>query len=402
MKNWTKKCAIRIIAAVIAFAVAAAIYGCAKENDDKGTNDVKEIQLNGLCVPLTGAYGRKLDMNKIFDIIEAMNVKALRNWMHATVLLDDPTTVNEKNAKLQHEWIAELKSRGIEQILGMSHYAFLPNGSSQEDASAVPYPDKTEGSMYMQFLADYETTWYTLASEFPEVDLWEVGNETNHDPFLHPIGYTSRQVKFTQREKAEITADMVYAAAAGVRRANPDAEIIFPGMAPVDGIASMADFLELVYKAIESGNCGNGCTDPDEYFTAVAWHPYMKDDEFTIDKWVDENNQIYDVMVKHGDADKGVYFTEFGFSDGGSSEADAKEGEWFKEMYEAVTTRMDYVTSIYPFRLLEDKGAAKWGGTVEIYYGMFEVSDDKQTLTPKAKARAICEVYGGNCELLDK
>ncbi len=354
---------------------------------------------HGLCVPLTGDYGRKLSMDTIFDMLAAMQVQTVRNWMHATVLLDDPETINEEQAALQRAWISALREHGVGEILGMSHYAFLPEGVKCTDGSAVPYPDRTDGSLYMRFLADYETTWYTLAAAFPEVTLWEVGNEYNHDPFLHPINYQTKHAVFSTKEKAEITVDMLYAAKRAIGRANPSAKIVFPGMAPVDGISSMEPYLEAVYTAIESGNFGGGSTDPRMYFDYMAWHPYMENDGFSIERWIAENQTLYAVMQAHGDSDCPVYFTEFGFSDYGDATEDARQAVYFQQIYDAIATQMPYVSGSYPFRLLEDTGAAAWGGEKEVYFGMFSVKD-KTHFVPKEKARAICVLYGGNPDQL--
>ena len=61
---------------------------------------------------------------------------------------------------------------------------------------------------------------------------------------------------------------------------------------------------------------------------------------------------------------------------------------------------MTYVDSIYPFRLIEDETAASWGGTIEIYYGMFRVFGLSE-FGAKEKAKALCRCYGGDVESLD-
>ena len=62
---------------------------------------------------------------------------------------------------------------------------------------------------------------------------------------------------------------------------------------------------------------------------------------------------------------------------------------------------MPYLDSLYPFRVVEDSTAAEWGGTIEIYYGMFRVFD-KEHFGAKEKAKAICEIYGGDLGKLDQ
>ena len=250
-------------------------------------------------------------------------------------------------------------------------------------------------------MEQYEQSWFTLASAFPEITYWEVGNETNSNSFLHPLDYTRNASKtFTLEEKALITADMCYTAAQAIRRANPDAVIIFPAMAPVNGFESMAAFLDRVYEGIEAGECIGG-TDPDDYFDAMAWHCYYFSEPFTPENWLEGNNSVYQVMAAHGDGDKKVFLTEFGFSDGGDAEKDALQASYFKEIYRLAQESMPYLDSLYPFRMVEDETAAEWGGSIEIYYGLFRVFDAEH-FGAKEKARAICEIYGGDISLLDQ
>lgn len=354
---------------------------------------------NGLCFAIPGAQGRGLDTDRLFDLVGAMNAGALRNWMHATEILNSPTEINEKQYKRQKNYIAALRERGVTKIVGMSHYWFWPEGYDCTDHAAVPYYSTNPSSDFRKWLAVYEQTWYTMASIFPEIDCWEVGNEFNMDSFLHPRNYYSTKTPFTLAEKAQIVTEMCYAASRAIHKVNPDAAVIFPGMAPEGGFTVMEKFLGLVYDNIESGDYGNGSTDPDDYFDAVAWHCYVFV-KFDIEKWVEWNNAVYAVMKKHGDGDKKVFLTEFGFSDGGKQETDAEQGEYLKQIYEACRTRMTYVESIFPFRLIEDETAASWGGTIEIYYGMFRVFG-LSNFGAKEKAKALCECYGGDVGSLD-
>lgn len=354
---------------------------------------------NGICFAVPGAQSRGLDTDRLFDLVGAMNAGAFRNWMHATEILNGPTEVNKKQYERQKKYIAALRERGVTKIVGMSHYWFWPEGYDCSDHGAVPYWSSNPASDFRKWLEVYEQTWYTMASLFPEIDYWEIGNEFNMDSFLHPRNYYSTKTPFTLDEKAQIVTEMCFAASRAIHKANPDATVIFPGMAPEGGFTVMEKFLDLVYCGIESGEYGNGSTDPDDYFDAVAWHCYVFK-KFDIEKWVGYNNAVYAVMQKHGEGDKRVFLTEFGFSDGGKQAADAEQGGYLTQIYEACRTRMTYVDSIYPFRLIEDETAASWGGTIEIYYGMFRVFGLSE-FGAKEKAKALCRCYGGDVESLD-
>ena len=356
---------------------------------------------NGIGFAIKGAEERGLNISRIMDLLEAMNVECMRNWMNLRTLLLSPTQLNDTEVALQKQWIAQLNRRGVHKIIGMSQNAFWPEETDISDPSAVPYRDLEDGSLYLRFLEQDEQSWFTLASAFPEITYWEVGNETNSNSFLHPLDYTLNASKtFTLEEKALITADMCYTAAQAIRRANPDAVIIFPAMAPVNGFESMAAFLDRVYEGIEAGECIGG-TDPDDYFDAMAWHCYYFSETFTPENWLEGNNSVYQVMAAHGDGEKKVFLTEFGFSDGGDAEKDALQASYFKEIYRLAQESMPYLDSLYPFRMVEDETAAEWGGSIEIYYGLFRVFDAEH-FGAKEKARAICEIYGGDVSRLDQ
>ena len=356
---------------------------------------------NGICFSMKGAEERGMNMEKIMDLLEVMNVRSMRNWMNIRTLLASPTTLNEKEVALQKQWIARLKQHGINKIVGMSQSNFWPETTEIDDPLAVPRRDLGEGSLYMRFLEQYGQAWVTLVSTFPEIGYWEVGNETNSNSFLHPLDYSQNSSStFTMEEKALITADMAYTAAKAVHGVDPNAVVIFPAIAPINGFQSMADFLEKVYEVIEAGRCIGG-TDPDAYFDAVAWHCYYFCSSFTPENWLEGNNSVYRVMADHGDGDKKVFLTEFGFSDAGELEKDRAHAEYYKEIYRLAREEMPYLDSLYPFRTIEDETAAEWGGTIEIYYGLFRVFDTEH-FGAKEKAKAICEIYGGDLSELDR
>ena len=359
--------------------------------------------VNGICLGLTGAYSRKLNISHLTDLLGVMNVKAMRNWMHLTTNLTDPHTVKQSMIDRQKGWMEQLRAAGVSKIVGMSHYWFWPEsvdltGLDKNLArSAAPYRDTEEGSLYLEWLALYEQSWYTMAKAYPEITFWEVGNEVNMDLYLHPLSYEKRGTTFTMAEKAEIVTDMLYYASQGIHRANPEAVVIFPGLAPVTGFQCMADFLNRVYGNIESGAFGSGATDTNCYFQAVAWHGYVLQGEFDTDEWIAGNNLVYAVMADHGDGDKKVFLTEFGFSDGGSQETDAQQAAYFEQIYSRLS-EMPYVDSIYPFRMLEDTNNTD---KTEVYYGMFRVFEEAY-FGAKEKAKAICRLYGGDLSGLDR
>jgi hypothetical protein len=343
-----------------------------------------------------------IDYKKSFELMEALGVKAWRSWIHATTFLKDPETPNPQTVNIMKDILKEAGKYDFETI-GMNHVWF--NGG--DDGISVPQRDLSEGSVYVKFLNDYEKSWETLAMTFPEVKKWEVGNEWNHDPFLHPMDYRSSGLKsvFTLDEKADITTDMLYYASRGIHKANPNAEVILGGLAPVYKgkmtIAGIAVFLNLVYENISSGQWPSRNTD--DYFQALCWHPYTFRHECGFhepdEKWVALNNLVHQVAVAYGDGEKEVYFTEWGFSEKGNTEQEKLMADWIVKGYELVKEKMPYVRTMHYFRLYEDEKANKerktadWGGAVEVYYGMFV--EPHNGWKPKTKAVKYQQIAGG-------
>ena len=359
---------------------------------------------NGICLVLPGA---KQNTDILIDTVGTMNAKCARLWMHATSLLDDPATPNADAAAQNKAWIASLQAAGVTKLVGMSHYWFLPerlvpqSGNADLIRSSVPYPDP-EDPDYTEFLDLYEETWHTLAATYPEIGFWEVGNEVNFDLYLHPLDYESHGSKFTREEKAELTADMCYRASRGIHRANPAAIVILPGLAPVDGFSSMSVFLEQLYRVIE----GREIRDTNCYFQAVAWHGYFLKSDYNLDAWLEGNRSVYAVMERHGDGDKKVFLTEFGFSDGGDRDTDTRQAGYLKEIIESLD-QLSFVDSVYPFRLM-DYRSSKNADPTEIYYGMMCAFYDekgkavKDHIGAKEKGKMLCRLYGGDPQQLDR
>lgn len=77
---------------------------------------------------------------------------------------------------------------------------------------------------------------------------------------------------FLPSGKADISTDMFFYGSRGVHRANPEAVTVMGGFVTWSG----EGFLKAVYENIESGSFGEGSTDPDDYFQALAGTVYQR------------------------------------------------------------------------------------------------------------------------------
>ncbi|MBQ6987418.1 MAG: hypothetical protein IJQ25_10585 [Oscillibacter sp.] len=362
------------------------------------------------------------------DLVKGLGCTAYRSWMHLTELLKNPDTPNPEEVERHTRLLNRAAELDIE-VTAMSHEWFLPEGCKQRAGHAMPPRDLTPGSLYMQALEMLEQSWYTMVSLFPQVRIWEIGNEWNLNAFLHPDGFleTDQSAPFTADEKMDIAVDMMYYAARGVRRANPDALVasFSPALSTPALGGGMPDFLpvmygiawalDMVYQRIKSGAFWSD--NPDDYFDIVAWHPYVMCTKYGVaDKdlfrditppgtlWKDYNEAAYRVMRKYGDGHKQVILTETGFTDLGDPELEKRYAEYNKTILR-IASELPYVRTLYNFRLLCENAMLKRagieenqiGGLPEVYFGLF--TDPEDGCRPRARAKAIQELTGSETNL---
>ena len=364
---------------------------------------------------------------KALDLIKALGCNAYRNWMDLTVILKDPSTPDMDSVREYTEFLNRAKELDIE-ITSMSGIWFLPEGCRQKQGYAMPARDLTEGSLYMQALEMLEESWCTMAALFPQVDIWEVGNEWNLNVFLHPDGFldTPGMKPFTADEKMDIAVDMMYFSAKGIRRSGSKAKIasFSPALSTPGLGGDMPDYLPVmygvawtldkIYNRIKSGKFWSDNTD--DYFDILAWHPYVftnrecedKDLFYDVDEpdqlWKSYNDAAYKVMKKYGDGHKQVLMTESGFTDFGNPEWEKRYAGYNKKMIE-IARELPYVRTLHNFRLLNENAMLQRagvednqiGGLSEVYFGIF--TDPEEGCRPRARAYAIQEMTGSTADL---
>lgn len=364
------------------------------------------------------------------ELAAGLGCTAYRAWMHLTELLTDPFTPNEKEVEMNRKLLAKAKELDLE-VTAMSHEWFLPAGCRQRSGHAMPRRDLNPDSLYMKTLEMLEQSWYTMVSLFPEVDIWEIGNEWNLNAFLHPDGFLEGGVEpFTADEKADIAVDLMYFSAKGVRRANPNAKVasFSPALSTPGLGGDMPDFLPVmygvawtldkIYSRIKSGDFWSD--DPDDYFDLVAWHPYVftnkdvPDQDLFMDVdepdqlWKSYNDAAYKVMKKYGDGDKQVLLTESGFTDVGNPEWEERYAGYNKKMIE-IAKELPYVRTLHNFRLLNEEAMLQRagiednqiGGITEVYFGIFTDPSGQEGCRPRKRALAIQEMTGSTADLYE-
>ena len=312
--------------------------------------------LFGVGEPLKSSNVNDFEEEKVVELVSMLNANSYRmwfgndifnNWSWTTPL--DSFVVNESTKETYDKILDDLREAGVEEVTGMGHY--LPVTDSTVSSSGNCYYVPHIGTQdYQIFLDKIYEIWYIMALTFPQIPVWEVGNETNNTHYFKYSDYSY----MSYSEMAMINTDMIYYAYQGIKNANPNAVVITPGFAPVtsyysentntenenivklnNGINSVEIFLKYLYGNIASGNYpyhNNSKyidaydNNPDNYFDGLAWHPYdlgssgyansndPNTSTFDVNLWIDANNACYKVMCNYGDAGKEVWFTEFGLT----------------------------------------------------------------------------------------
>ena len=334
------------------------------------------------------------DFRYTHKLFKSLGVKSVRIWMHCNWFMNSPNEYSESGLNKMRAIYNDLKDEGY-QIIAMNHSNFHATGMiNSSSTTAKPARDLTEGSYYLSWLNDLETTYYNMVKAFPDIEYWEIDNECNNDDFMPKLGGGL----FTLEEKAQVYYDMMYFASKGIHRANPNAKTVMGGLVTWNATT----FLNYIYDLIESENSWS--KNADDYFQVACWHPYM--DFFTKTKFINENKDIYNIVKTREGKDKKVFLTEFGFSEGKGHKVDA-QADYIKDVYNAVKDDLYYVESLHYFRMYDDYSTT-WGSDAEKTFGLFYDPEDRKTqdgvaikdlAEPKPGAYAFQEVAGGNGSL---
>ena len=411
-----------VICAALSFA-AFAFSGCAPkqpENPEPPENPyaaVDKSNLYGIVEPLwekgnpdasnNNFQVEGFDLDKTVNLIGALGAKSFR-MMFTNGIVTNPSTMDTDLVDYFQGAITKLEAAGIKQIIGMAMIFPAYTDFKPDSAYSAPHADD---SNYGEWLNAVSTLWKKLASTFPKITYWEMGNEFNSNTFFHPNGYIAPAGTldegingFTKDELTEQCVNYMYYASQGIKAGNPNAFTVMPGLTcGAGGMGSRAVeyFIEDMYGLIKSGDYPYGDTkskNSDDYFMCLNWHPYITSGDLD-PNWLTYNNDVYAVVKANGDDGKKVFFTELGFSDLGDTGVEQRQIGFMNLAFQYAENDMPYLESIGAFRLYECQFAATWGGLGQINYGYFKEPANGVGFTPKAKAYALQKIYGGTGDL---
>lgn len=357
----------KICALILAAALCLAAFGGCGSAEPKAEYTADQQYLYGMDYLLFEGKGNGIDYVKGVETLSNMGVKSIRHWMHVTHFFDPQFNVKQDNVDTMRAMIEELLKHDL-QIIGMSHRNINKYGYSHENSKVSRNSD-----YYEEWISNYERGWYELALLFPEITIWEIDNETNNVDFMKNAEGTGA---FSLQEMSDISTDMFFYGSRGIHRANPDAVTVMGGFVTWSG----AGFLEMVYENIKSGEFGEGSTNPDDYFEALAWHPYTTN--FIPESFITENQTLYDIAYEYEGKHKTVYFTELGNWD--SKQSQERAAENVKAVYAATAESLPFVESIHYYRMFNNQiDNGNQGGM------FFDPNPDRVDMMPGKGQRAV-------------
>lgn len=325
----------RALSLLFAAALLCAILaGCGKK-EEPPTAD--QAYLYGMDYIAFEGIGNGIDYEKAFALMDNLGVKSIRHWMHVDWFFDESFQVRQTNVDTMKAILAEAAKYDF-QLVGMNHHNINKYGFSHVNDKVSP-----SSGYYAEWLENYERGWYELARLFPEITIWEIDNETNNLDFMHNAEGTGA---FSLQEMADISTDLFFYGSRGVHQANPEATTVMGGFVTWSG----EGFLKAVYENIRSGNFGEGSTNPDDYFQALAWHPYTRG--FQAESFVTANQSLYDIAYGYEGKHKTVYFTELGNWD--ATQSADKAAEYIQAVYRTTAESLPFVESIHYYRAFDN------------------------------------------------
>ncbi len=171
------------------------------------------------------------------------------------------------------------------------------------------------------------------------VTVWSLWNEPNHKPFSEP------------KPDLDKYAAMVKSAYAAIKAADPTATVLTGGTSPAPDAPDGTDYEPATWLAGLYARGAGGS------FDGVAHHPYsFPTNPLDAHDWnaYTQTQDLYDLMVIHGDAAKKVWGTEMGAPTGTASKAlsEAQQAQWVRDYFTGWnTTFRSFTGPLVMFRL---------------------------------------------------
>lgn len=239
-------------------------------------------------------------------------------------------------------WGVPFADHVIDQIHSMGFHLLVTfwrtPGWANDNAGETTLPDNP---------ADYAKAIQWAANRYAgKVDAWEIWNEPNEDYSMtgaSPKAYAS----------------LLRAAYPAVHAGDPDAQVVFGGPSEND--------TPWIAKAYAAGIHG--------YFDVMATHPYMGPSNAPPNTPDDDGiytmahvATVHDLMAAHGDGDKPIWFTEFGWSSHANTPgmanwelgvSEQRQADYLVQSLQVIQQQFPYVTHAFWYETADQNTGAR-------------------------------------------
>lgn len=304
-----------------------------------------------------------------------------------------------------HNYIESLRKAGIEKFVLLDWGFVYPYGYKATDAWVVPDP-KTEPESYRRFMLLQQKVRYEIANNFTFIQYFESTNEPDGPggTFLHKNNYKfnsgDNEHVFTRDEIEDIILDLNYFENLGVKEAYKNNVMLLPSFCNFD---YGPEYLDSIYTKIKSGKyptIGNIKSNKIEsFFEILNFHPYNLVSVEINKDWLDSQKNLREVMLKHNDENRKVWYTEIGWTDFRRVNEKDNVAQRYLDFFKAVE-ELPWVEAIFLFRLFNLSNRPENEG--EDNFGLiYNEHDWKSPLCPKPAAISIYKYLHGKNASLD-
>lgn len=330
------------------------------------------------------------------------NCKVARLWLRTKEVIkikknDEIELIPEGLIKF-YKYIESLRRAGVEKFLLLDWGFVYPYGYKASDFWVVPDP-KSEPEMYKRFLILQQKVRYEIANNFSFIQYFESTNEPEFGgTFLHKNGFNhssdNKDYIYTMDEVEDIILDLNFYENLGVKEAFKNNKMLLPSFC---NFSYGPEFLDNIYNKIKSGKyptVGSVKSNKIEsFFEILNFHPYNLVSVEINDDWFDSQNKLREVMLKHNDGERKVWFTEIGWCDFRRADEKNNVAKRYIDMFNAVSN-MPWVEVVLLFRMFNlcNRTETEAEDNFGLFYNEF---DWKTPLCPKPAAIEIYKYIHG-------
>ena len=209
----------------------------------------------------------------------------------------------------------------------------------------LPDPTKESYDKYRAYPpvvpSDYASYVYMTVKRYPDVKYWQIWNEPNNPVFWRGV------------PRADQYVSLLKEAYGAVKRANPNALVVFGGLSMND-----QEYMEKVY-ALGGKN----------YFDIMAVHLYNPS-QAPSEYLTFEVTKLKQFMENRGDGKKEIWITEIGWPTSSRGVSEKKQAEYIKQTYE-IAASLDFVGAVFWHTLADCSGKNFQKDIEEQNYGLF-------------------------------